>query len=74
MIIPVDILVVIVIGFFLLAMVVGVPVYAAMGISALLGNYFLNGSDGLLENAALLSFNSLNSFVLLAVPLYILAG
>lgn len=74
MTIPVDILAPAIIALFLVAISIGVPVYAAMGLSALAGNFFLNGLDGLLQNAALLSFNSLNSFVLIAVPLYILAG
>lgn len=74
MTIPVDILAPAIIVLFLVAMSIGVPVYAALGLSALVGNLLLHGADGLLQNAALLSFNTLNSFVLLAVPLYILAG
>jgi C4-dicarboxylate transporter DctM subunit len=45
-----------------------------MGASALLGTFLLEGSSRLLENVAVGTYNALNSFVLLAVPLYILAG
>src|SRR3546814_13362800 len=44
-----------------------------MGTSALLGDYLLGG-DNILRNAALGTYGTLNNFVLLAVPLYILAG
>lgn len=71
---PVEVLALAIVVLFVGAMLVGIPVYAAMGMSALIGNLLLTGSDGLLENAALLAFNSLNSFVLVAVPLFILAG
>ncbi|MGF7159112.1 C4-dicarboxylate transporter DctM subunit [Rhodoligotrophos appendicifer] len=62
-----------VIVFFLICLACSVPVFVAMGVSALLGNYLLGGSN-LLQDAALGAYNALNSFVLLAVPLYILAG
>jgi C4-dicarboxylate transporter DctM subunit len=62
-----------VIIFFLVCLACSVPVFVAMGVSAVLGNYLLGGSN-LLQDAALGAYNALNSFVLLAVPLYILAG
>ncbi|OYW54716.1 MAG: hypothetical protein B7Y84_02915 [Azorhizobium sp. 32-67-21] len=62
-----------IIALFLILLATSVPVFVAMAVSAILGNYLLGGSD-LLQDAALTSYNALNSFVLLAVPLYILAG
>jgi len=62
-----------VILFFLVCLACSVPVFVAMGVSAIAGSYLLGGSN-LLQDAALGAYNALNSFVLLAVPLYILAG
>ena len=52
----------------------GMPVFIAMGIGATLGSFMIGGSDKLFENIALGTYDSLHSFVLIAVPLYILAG
>lgn len=62
-----------VIVLFLVMLALSVPVFVAMALSALVGNYLLGG-ESLLQDAALAGYNALNSFVLLAVPLYILAG
>ncbi len=62
-----------IIAFFVLCLVCSVPVFVAMGASAVLGGFVL-GRDNLFQDAALNAYNALNSFVLLAVPLYILAG
>ncbi|MBV6273369.1 TRAP transporter large permease [Alcaligenaceae bacterium CGII-47] len=62
-----------VIGFFVLSLILSIPVFVAMGLSAVVGSYFL-GDINIFQDAALNAYNSLNSFVLLAVPLYILAG
>lgn len=59
---------------FLGLMALGMPVFMSMGISAALGFGMLEGLDRLFQNMALGAFNSLNSYVLMAVPLYILAG
>jgi C4-dicarboxylate transporter, DctM subunit len=59
---------------FLLCLLCGVPVFIAMGLSAMAGSYFMGGTSSLLQDAAIGAYNALNSFVLLAVPLYILAG
>jgi len=59
---------------FLGLMAFGMPVFLAMGVGAALGTYMLGGSDRLFADMALGTFNALNSFVLLAIPLYILAG
>jgi len=63
-----------VIALFLAFLACGVPVFAAMGLSAVVGSYLLGGSGDLFQDAAISAYNALNSFVLLAVPLYILAG
>lgn len=62
-----------VIAFFVVCLVCSVPVFVAMGASAVLGGLVL-GRENLFQDAALNAYNALNSFVLLAVPLYILAG
>lgn len=62
-----------IIAFFVICLVCSVPVFVAMGASAVLGGFVL-GRDNLFQDAALNAYNALNSFVLLAVPLYILAG
>lgn len=59
---------------FLVLMALGMPVFMTMGIAAVLGTFMLGGMERLFENMALGAFNSLNSYVLMAVPLYILAG
>ncbi|TDR90363.1 TRAP transporter large permease [Enterovirga rhinocerotis] len=63
-----------VIGLFLLALAIGVPVYSAMGLCAALGIYLVEGGVGLPNKMAVTIYGSLDSFVLLAIPLYILAG
>ncbi len=59
---------------FLACLACGVPVFIAMGVSAVVGSYLLGGTSNLLQDAAVGAYDALNSFVLLAVPLYILAG
>ena len=64
----------IVLFFFLALMALGMPVFMTMSIAAVLGIFMLEGTERLFENIALGAFNSLNSYVLMAVPLYILSG
>lgn len=59
---------------FLVFIAAGMPVFIAMGISALVGNFTLNGSEMLLTNTALEAYSSINSFVLISVPMYVFAG
>jgi len=63
-----------VLAVFIVAIAIGMPVFLAMGISATLGMGLLGGVDRLFENMALGALNALNSYTLLAVPLYILTG
>lgn len=63
-----------VIALFLVLLACSVPVFVAMGLSAIIGNYLLGGTSNVLQDAAIGAYGALNSFVLLAVPLYILAG
>ncbi len=59
---------------FLFLIALGMPVFIAMGVAGLGGNYILHGSDMLLTNFALEAYASIDSFVLIAVPLYVFAG
>lgn len=59
---------------FLGAIAAGMPVFIAMGLAAFCGNIVLGGFWQALQNAALRSYQGLDSFVLLAVPLYVLTG
>lgn len=60
-------------AFFAFCLLTSVPVFVAMGLTATLGTWIAGGGLGL-QDMALGAYNALNSFVLLAVPLYILAG
>jgi len=59
--------------FFVVCLACSMPVFVAMGTSAVLGSYLAGGTN-VLQDAALGAYGMLDSFVLLAVPLYILAG
>lgn len=59
---------------FLVLIALGMPVFLAMAVAGLGGNYVLNGPDMLLTNFALEAYSSIDSFVLIAVPLYVFAG
>uniref|UniRef100_UPI003B51F66B TRAP transporter large permease n=1 Tax=Roseovarius indicus TaxID=540747 RepID=UPI003B51F66B len=60
-------------AFFAFCLLASVPVFVGMGLTAMLGTWVAEGTLGL-QDMALGAYNALNSFVLLAVPLYILAG
>lgn len=62
-----------VLGIFLFCLVCSVPVFVAMAAAAGLGSFMLGETD-IFMKAAQTTYSALNSFVLLAVPLYILAG
>lgn len=59
---------------FLLSIAVGMPVFIAMGASALVGNFAANGTEMLLTNMALDAYTSMDSFVLISIPMYVFAG
>lgn len=53
---------------------VGMPIFFAMAISGLFGFFVIDGPDMLLTNLALETYSSLDSFILVSVPLYVFAG
>lgn len=65
--------VLIVLALFLICIATSVPIFVAMAVCAALGSWLL-GDTQILMKAAQTTYGALNSFVLLAVPLYILAG
>lgn len=52
----------------------GVPVYVTLGMIGTLGLYFLLGAGAGLPQAAIVAVSALDNFVILAIPMYILAG
>lgn len=64
----------IVLGCFLMLVVIGMPVFAAMGISGLFGMYLLGDTSDLAQRMAFTVSQAFGSFVLVAVPLYLLVG
>lgn len=59
---------------FLVLVAFGVPVFAAMGIGGLLGMFLLGETSEMAQNMAFTISQAFSSFVLVAVPLYILVG
>lgn len=59
---------------FLLLIIIGTPVFAAMGVSALAGMILMGETDSLAQNMAFTISQAFSGFVLVAVPLYILVG
>jgi len=59
---------------FLALVVLGFPVYLAMGVAGLAGLALLGDTAGLLPNLALSLYRTFATFDLVAVPLYILVG
>jgi C4-dicarboxylate transporter DctM subunit len=60
--------------FFFALIVIGMPIFGAMGIAALTGVVLLDESTTPLLNLGLTVYQSLGNFLLIAVPLYIYAG
>jgi C4-dicarboxylate transporter DctM subunit len=52
----------------------GVPVFVTLGMIGSLGLFLLLGADSGLPQTAVIAVSSLDNFVILAIPLYILAG
>lgn len=59
---------------FLIMVVLGFPVFAAMGLSAIAGMFIIGEGAGLALSAGFTVSQSMSSFVLVAIPLYILVG
>ena len=57
-----------------LLLLAGVPVYTTLGVIGCLGLYFLLGAEAGLSQSAIIAVSSLDNFVILAIPMYILAG
>jgi C4-dicarboxylate transporter, DctM subunit len=55
-------------------LIAGVPVFLALGSLGMLGLFLLLGPDAGFSQAANISASALSNFVLLALPMYILAG
>lgn len=60
-------------GLFIALMVAGLPLVFALGAAAVIGTYFLWGPAAL-HLAAIRAYSAANSFVLLAIPLFIFMG
>jgi C4-dicarboxylate transporter DctM subunit len=58
---------------FLVLTLLGMPVFLAMGISGTAGIIAIRGTDSLVD-VPLFAYQGLNSFVLVAVPLFVLTG
>jgi len=63
----------IVIAFFLIFLFMGTPIYAALGLAGTIGILILRGPDGL-QAIPTIMYDKLRSFILVAVPLFILMG
>ncbi|MCA3279293.1 MAG: TRAP transporter large permease subunit [Roseomonas sp.] len=60
-------------GSFLILMALGLPLVFSLGAAAVIGTYFMWGPAAL-HLAAIRAFSAANSFVLLAIPLFIFMG
>ncbi|TXL72310.1 TRAP transporter large permease [Vineibacter terrae] len=60
--------------FFFVLILAGMPIFGAMGTASLAGVMLLGESDTPLLNLALTIYQTLGNFLLIAVPLYIYAG
>ena len=58
----------------LVLLLAGVPVFTSLGIVGTLGLFLLMGLHNGLPQTAIVSLKSLDNFIILAVPMYILAG
>lgn len=68
-----NIITVIVIVTFIFLLAIGVPIFASLGLAGTLGILILRGPDGL-QVIPTVMYDKLRSFVLVAVPLFILMG
>lgn len=63
----------IVLAILLTLMVLGAPIFVSLGLSGLVGIYLMRGTKGLFQLPASI-FSQLDSFILVAIPLFILMG
>jgi len=63
----------IVIAIFIILLLMGVPVFAALGLSGVIGILLLRGPSGL-QAIPTVMYDKIRSFILVAVPLFILMG
>lgn len=68
-----NIIAIIVIVTFLFLLVIGMPIFASLGLAGTVGILLLRGPDGL-QAIPTVMYDKLRSFVLVAVPLFILMG
>ena len=59
---------------FLLMLAAGMPVNFCLGLLGVGGLFFLGGGLLALDSAAIIAWSSMNSFTLIAIPLFILMG
>jgi len=64
---------IIVIGILFILMALGSPIFASLGLSGITGIYLIMGMRGLFQLPSSI-FSQLNSFILVAIPLFILMG
>jgi C4-dicarboxylate transporter DctM subunit len=64
----------VVLALFMVLLVLGAPVFLAMGLSGLLGAWWMGETHGLLQNAGQSLYQTFSQYDLIAVPLYILVG
>jgi C4-dicarboxylate transporter, DctM subunit len=58
----------------LVLLAVGLPVFTSLGVIGVMGLYILLGPTSAFSQAATVASSSMESFVILALPLYVLAG
>lgn len=64
---------IIVIAIFIILLLLGVPVFAALGISGAIGIYIIRGPGGLQAIPSVM-YDKIRSFILVSIPLFILMG
>jgi C4-dicarboxylate transporter DctM subunit len=63
-----------ILGMLFVLLLAGVPVYVTLGMIGTLGLYLLQGAAAGLPQTAIVGVSALDNFIILAIPLYILAG
>jgi len=63
----------IVIVLFIIFLSIGTPIYASLGLAGAIGIFILRGPDGLMSIPTIM-YDKLRSFIMVAIPLFILMG